>query len=146
VDEDPADVRVQQPAQGAAPAVAVVDVRAVRVALLVGERVVLAMVGDPRDHGPLDRGRAQRRQRSAQPAVRLERAVGQVAVEADGDPQGRQGVDDPEDHEVVPMQRPLPELPCHEPERQEGHARHEAGDDPVARLVGDRLDVVADGS
>ena len=54
--EAPADVRVQQPAQRAAQPVPVVDVRRVRVALLVGERMVLAVVGDPGDHRALDRG------------------------------------------------------------------------------------------
>src|SRR4051794_32471587 len=44
VDEEPPDVRVREAAQRAAQAVAVVDVGAVRVALAVGERVVLAMV------------------------------------------------------------------------------------------------------
>ena len=53
------DVRVEQAAQRAAPAAAVVDVRAVRVALAVGEGVVLAVVGDPRDDGALDRGGAE---------------------------------------------------------------------------------------
>ena len=33
-----------------------IDVRAVRIALAIGEGVMLAMVGYPRDHGSLDRG------------------------------------------------------------------------------------------
>ena len=49
--EQPAGVRVPEAAQTAA----VTDVRAVRVALLVGVRVVLAVVGDPVEHRALDR-------------------------------------------------------------------------------------------
>ena len=52
--DEPPEVRVDEAAQ----ALAAPDVRAVRIALLVGVRVVLAVVGDPRDHGPLDRHRA----------------------------------------------------------------------------------------
>ena len=69
VDEEPAHVGVEEAAQGAAPAVAVVDVGAVRVALLVGEGVVLAVVGDPGDDRALDRGRAEDRQQAVQPAA-----------------------------------------------------------------------------
>jgi hypothetical protein len=49
VHEQPADVRVDEAAQLAGQAAAVVDVRAVRVARAVREGVVLAMVGDPRE-------------------------------------------------------------------------------------------------
>src|ERR687898_2393649 len=42
VDEQPADVSVEEPAQCGAPPASVADVGAVRVALLVGERVMLA--------------------------------------------------------------------------------------------------------
>jgi len=47
VQEEPADVRVRQAPERALEAGAVVDVRAVRIALSVRERVVLAMVGHP---------------------------------------------------------------------------------------------------
>ena len=79
---------------GAAPAVAVVDVGAVRVALLVGEGVVLAVVGDPGDHRPLDRRRAEDRQHGAcSQRLGLEGAVGEEAVEADRDPEPGEDVD-----------------------------------------------------
>ena len=52
--EQPADVRVPQAGQPAA----VPDVRAVGIALLVGERVMLAVVGDPGDDRALHRHRA----------------------------------------------------------------------------------------
>ncbi len=58
--EQPAGVRVPEAAQHAADAVAVADVRAVRVALDVGVGVVLAVVGDPGDHRALDGHRAER--------------------------------------------------------------------------------------
>src|SRR5207237_6216637 len=87
VDEQPAHVRVEQPPQGAAPAPAVADVGTVRVTLLVGERVVLAVVGDPGDHRPLDRRRSQGREYPPQRSAGLEAAVGEESVEADRDPE-----------------------------------------------------------
>ena len=73
VNEQPADVRVREPAQRPAQADAVIDVGAVRIALAIGERVVLAMVGDPGDDGPLDRGRPEHGQtpRSAGEVLKL---------------------------------------------------------------------------
>ena len=56
-----------QAAQRAAQAAAVVDVRAVGVAWLVGERVVLAVVGHPRDDRALDRRRPETREDAAHP-------------------------------------------------------------------------------
>src|SRR5450755_2173884 len=61
VDKQPTDVRMEEPAQGAAPTMAVIEVRTMRVADLVGERVMLAMVGHPRDDRPFDRSRAKDR-------------------------------------------------------------------------------------
>jgi hypothetical protein len=52
---------------------------------LVGELVVLAMVGDPLDQRTLDGGRAERREREPQRAAGLEAAVGEQTVKADGD-------------------------------------------------------------
>ena len=60
VDEEPADVGVEEALELRQDPVAVPDVGAVRIALLVGEGVVLAVVGDPGDHRPLDRRRAER--------------------------------------------------------------------------------------
>jgi hypothetical protein len=56
VDEEPAHVGVEEAAQRPFQAAAVADVGAVRVSLVIGECVVAAMVGDPGDHRPLDRG------------------------------------------------------------------------------------------
>ena len=59
VAEDPADVRVREAAQRPAPTRAVTDVRAVGVAIDVGELVVLAVRRDPVDHRPFGGGRAR---------------------------------------------------------------------------------------
>ena len=58
---------VEQPAEGAADAAAVADVGAMRIPLLVGEGVVLAMVGDPGNHRALDRGGAEGGEDAAKP-------------------------------------------------------------------------------
>src|SRR5829696_7931620 len=75
--EQPAHVGVPEAGQHTAHALGVVRVRGVRVALLVGEGVVAAMVGDPVDHGALYGHRAEDRERRAQPRLRLEGAVGE---------------------------------------------------------------------
>ena len=82
----------------------------VRIALLVGVRVVLAVVGDPVDDRALDRHRAQARRRRTRPAsARLERAVGEQPVEADGHAERRSAgtctariARSVEPHDVVP--------------------------------------------
>src|SRR5204863_4292817 len=80
VDEEPADVGVEEPLELGPDALAVADMRAVRVALLVGEGVVLAMVGDPRDHRPLDCGRAERADDPAHDGTGLEAAMCEEAM------------------------------------------------------------------
>ena len=80
----------------------------VRVALAVGERVVLAVIGDPADDRALDGQRAGDRERDPQRPVRLERAVREVAVEADGDAEPGDHVEDEGEHDVGPRQ-PAPQ-------------------------------------
>lgn len=63
-------------------------------------------------------------------------------VEADGDPQAGDRVHHAEREQVGPAQRDRPELPGRDPEAEHRHDRDQAGDDAVARLVRDRLDVV----
>jgi hypothetical protein len=57
----------------------------VRVAVIVGEGVVLSVVGDPVDHRALHRHRAERRQRVLDRPRRVEGAMGEHPVVADRD-------------------------------------------------------------
>ena len=77
-------------------------VRRVRVALPIGEVVVLAVVRDPPDHRPLDRHRAEHGEAVADRPVGLVGAVGEETVEADRDAEARQHVADGEDGQVAP--------------------------------------------
>ena len=113
---------------------AVAGVGAVRVALFVGERVVLAVVGDPVDHAALQRHRAEDRQRVAQPRARLEGAMGQQPVEADGDADRRQQVHDREDHEVARAEEVIPQQHRGHDHRQKRD--HDGGDVGVALEAG----------
>ena len=114
--EQPAHVGVPQAGQRPAQAPAGAHVRAVRVALLVGERVVLAVVGDPVDHRPLHRHRAQHGEHGPDPADGLERAVGEQAVEAHRHAQPGGHVHRGHHRQVQRTDEPLP---------QEHQRRHE---------------------
>ena len=103
--DQPAHVGVDQPAQAGAAA----HVRAVRIALLVGVRVVLAVVGDPGDHGPLHRHRAENREEVLDRLAGRERAMGQQAMEADRHAEAGQQVHDGEEDEVVRAHAVAPE-------------------------------------
>jgi hypothetical protein len=80
-----------------------------RIALTVGEAVVLAMVGDPADHGPLHGHRAEHREAVADRAIGLVRAVREEPVEADRDAESRQRIPDREDRQVAPGDVAAPE-------------------------------------
>jgi hypothetical protein len=71
-------------------------VRAARIAFLVGEVVVLAVVGHPLDHRALDRERPENREAVADDRTGLERAVGEQAMEPHGDAQAGRCVPDRE--------------------------------------------------
>jgi hypothetical protein len=132
--EQPAHVRVPQAGDHAAQAGAVSRVGAVRVALFVGERVVLAVVRHPVDHAALQRHRAEDRQRVAQPWARLEGAVREQAVEADGDAQRGQQVHDGEYRQVAHAQEAVPQE-----HRRRDHAEErddDCGDVGVALQAG----------
>ena len=72
----------------AAPAGAVIDVGAVRIARPTGERVMLAMIRDPRDRGSLDRRRPEHGQHRPDRRPCLEAAVREQRQES-GEPGGR---------------------------------------------------------
>ena len=80
----------------------------VRVALLVGEGVVAAVVGGPGDHVTLPGQAAGDGEGVAQRPVRLERAVGEVAVEADGDAERAEQVEADGEADIDPAQAPTP--------------------------------------
>jgi hypothetical protein len=101
----------QRPGQDTAPAFARVRVRAVRVAFLVGEGVMLAMVGDPVDDRALHGHRAEDRDRRPEPRLGLERAVREHPVEADRDAKADQHVHDGQDAEVAPGDGSTPQQP-----------------------------------
>ncbi len=66
------------------------------------------MVGDPADHAALDGQRAGDREREPQPALGLERAVGEVAVEADRDAEAGDQVEGDRETDVDPAEAPAP--------------------------------------
>src|SRR6185295_2156527 len=103
-----AQVRPPQALECAHHAVAVADVGRVRVALLVGVRVVLAVVGDPADDRALDRHRAGHGQGVGHGLVGGEGAVGEQAVEADGHAEPGDQVHRREDRHVAPVQDVVP--------------------------------------
>ena len=140
--EGPADVGMDQPADRAAPAGSVTDVRAVRVALLVGEAVVHPVGGDPLDHRPLDRGRAEDREDGADRLAGLEAPVGEQAVVADRDAEAGEEVGDPHHDEVLPVEDPAPGETAGDEEQQERDDRDRAVRDPLDRLVLHHLDAV----
>ena len=72
--------------------------------------MVLAVGGDPLDHRPLDRHRAEHGQQRPHRARGLEAAVGEQPVEADGDAEPGERVGDRQHEQVVPVQgrRPTP--------------------------------------
>ena len=107
--EEPADVRVREAAQRAGDALAVVHVRRVRIAGTVAEHVVAAMVRDPADQRALHRERSRARQRDLERAARLEAAVGEQAVVADGHAEAAEQVEADGEHDVVEVHDAAPE-------------------------------------
>ena len=136
--EHPADVGVREPAHRPSPPGGLIDVRAVRVAGAVRERVVLAMRGDPFDHRPLHRGRPQHRQHRPDRARRLEAAMREQPVEADRHAQPRERVRDRQHDQVLPAQRFPPGRPARAHQRQRRQPEDHHAHDPLGRLVGDR--------
>ena len=106
--EQPAHVRVPEAGDRALDAAAVA-VRRVRVALLVGVRVVLAVVGHPRHHRALHGERAEDRERVLDRLEGLERAVREQPVEAERDPVAADHVHDQHHRQVAPVDQLVPE-------------------------------------
>ena len=77
----------------------------VRVAGPIGVAVVATVVGDPADDRALERHRSEHRQRHLERPARLEAAVGEQAVVADGHPVRDHEVEDREQDEVEPGHR-----------------------------------------
>jgi hypothetical protein len=94
----------------------------VGVTLLVGEGVVAAVVGGPGDHVALSGQAARNREGVAQRSVRLEGAVSEVAVEADGDSECADQVEGDSEADVHPAQTPAPG-------HRDGHRQRECGKD-----------------
>jgi hypothetical protein len=124
----------------------VVDVRAVGVALAIGEGVVLAVVCDPRDDGTLDRGRAEHGEDESNGGVCLERSVGKEAMEADCDAEPGEEVHDREHEHVVAVKQAVPQLPAGEAECDDGANGDEPREKAVEVLVRDGLDVLGRGT
>ena len=131
VPEEPADMRVPEAGDLATQPRIEACVRRVRIALPVGEAVVLAVVGDPADHRALHGHRAEHGKAVADALVGLVRPVREEPVKADRDPERRQRVADREDDEVAPGHVLAPE---------EEDRREEAGErDRDAEQVRDLL-------
>jgi hypothetical protein len=97
----------------------------VRVALLVGVRVVLAVVGDPRHHRALHGQRAEDGQRVLDRLEGLEGAVREQPVEAEGHAVAADHVHDQHHRQVAPVDERVPQQGDgnHEPEEREQDAR-----------------------
>ena len=137
VREHPADMRVDESLERLAHPVTVPRVRRVRVALLVGERVVLPVIGDPLGQRPLHGHAAEDREGRLDGSARLEGAVGEVAVEPDRDSECANDIHCDHDRDVDGMERDVPESPCRDedPERRDDDRdqRHDLADSARAR-------------
>ena len=109
---------------------AVADMRAVRVALLVGVRVVLAMVGDPIHDRTLNRERTEHRQAVLDPGVGLEGTVRQQPMEAKRHAGGAQHVHHDHDPDVSPVDHRVPQQDDRGDHPKEGN--HHPGEVGVA--------------
>jgi hypothetical protein len=114
-------------------------VRAVWVTVLVGEGVMLAVIGHPLDHGAFHGQRSERRQGIANGGIGLERAVGQQTVKAHRDPQARDRIAHGQDGQIDPLHQPAPEQD--DRQHEGGERDHDRGE--VGHLVGGPVDAGA---
>lgn len=119
----------------------VANVGAVRIAQLIGKRVMLAVIGHPRDDRTLDRARAENRQHRSDRAGGLERTMGEQTMEAHRHAETGEHVQEQEHEDVVPTQQAVPQLPANEEQAQNRDRSHDAGDDLIAALVNYQLNV-----
>ena len=96
-----------------------------RVALAVGEGVVTAVVGHPVQHVALHGEGPGDRHGHPQPRPRLERPVGEVAVQPDRHPEDGEDVEDDEQAQVVPPHSPTPRQRHGRDERDHRHGDEE---------------------
>ena len=106
---EPGGVRVPEALQRAHGAAVLADVRGVRVALLVGVRVVLAVIRDPVDDRALHGEHPEIREDVLGRLVRLEGTMGQHPVEADRDADPAEEVHQHEDGDVGPAEPATPQ-------------------------------------
>ena len=136
VDEDPADVGVDEASQRTRPADAVIDMGAVRVARACRRRRGACGGRRPR-RSPAPRSRPSRRPRTSPRSHRrgLEAPVGEQAVEADGNAGAGDHIEDREDDRS--LAGAVPDQACQQaiPRPRKGPTVIDAGDDPVAGLV-----------
>ena len=146
MDEQPPHVRVYQPPHRTEQSMAVSDMRTMRVALPVRERVMLAVISDPRNDRAFDRRRTKDRQRRPDRTRGLKRAVGEQAVKAHRHAKTGKHVQQQEHENVVPAQQAVPQLPANEEHAEDRNRRHDPHDHPITSLADHRLDVIVDGS
>jgi hypothetical protein len=111
----------------------VADVGAVRIPLLVGVSVVLAVVGNPAHHRALDGHRAERSEGVFERLRHLERAVGEQSVEADGHADGGHEVHHREDCQIPRRHRAVPQQ--HDRDEKRGERKYHGDDvDPLLQF------------
>src|SRR6476659_4627542 len=113
-----------------------------RIAGLVREGVVLAMVRHPLRERPLHRHAAEHPEHDLDRTVRLEAAVREVAMEPDGGAEGAEDVEGDEQRDVDPAEGRAPERDHRKSGSEE---RHDHGDErdhaaDAAGLVSNRSD------
>src|SRR3954454_8457402 len=100
---------MDEAAKGADRSLAVTDVRRMRIARLVRERVVLSVVGHPLRDRALHRHATQNSEHGLHRCACLEAAMREVAVEADRRPEGAHDVEEEKEGGVYRMERDVPE-------------------------------------
>ena len=103
--------------------------------------MVLAVSRDPCDHRSLEGGRSERTEQAAQPPGRLEGPVREVPVKPDCYSEPDRDVRSDEDHQVMPMESPIPNLPGDQPKAQEGNSGHDRAGSGMESFVLERGDV-----